>query len=134
MKYKFLKDLTSDVMFEAYGKTLKNVFENAALALSEVTCHDIKPKESIKIEVRGEDAEELMHNWLQELIARIDIEEMFFSRFKILEINEKHLKAKCYGEPMSRGKGETVVKGVTNYKYKLEKTREGYVARVALDI
>ena len=33
MKYKFIDSLTSDVMFEAYGKTFKELFENAALAL-----------------------------------------------------------------------------------------------------
>ena len=30
MKYKFVEDLTSDVMYEAYGKDLKELFENAA--------------------------------------------------------------------------------------------------------
>jgi SHS2 domain-containing protein len=29
MKYKQIEDLTSDVLFEAYGKDLKEVFENS---------------------------------------------------------------------------------------------------------
>ena len=32
MKYKFIEDLTSDVIFEAYGKNLKGSFSNAAIA------------------------------------------------------------------------------------------------------
>ena len=47
-KYKFLDDITSDVMFEAYGKDLKELFENAAEALFSVICKikKVKPKET----------------------------------------------------------------------------------------
>ena len=44
MKYKFVEDLTSDVMYEAYGKDLKELFENAALALLSVICKIDKVK------------------------------------------------------------------------------------------
>ena len=37
-KYRFIDDLTSDVMFEAYGKDLRELFENAAEALFSVIC------------------------------------------------------------------------------------------------
>ena len=53
-----------------------------------------------------------------------------------MQINKdgKFLKAKCYGEPITPEKGETVVKAVTYYKYKFEKTKQGYKVRVSLDI
>jgi SHS2 domain-containing protein len=135
-KYRFIDDLTSDVMFEVYGKTLKEVFENAAEAMFKVICQidKVKPSKHVLIKAEGETASELMIAWLQELIAAVDIEEMFFSKFEVLEISEKHVKARCWGEPLSQEKGETVVKAVTYYKYLFEKTPEGYLARVVLDI
>ena len=135
-KYKFIDDLTSDVMFEAYGRTLKEVFSNAAEAMFTVICHikKVKPKKSIAIEAKAEDAGKLMIAWLQELIAAVDTEGMFFSKFEIQEISEKQIKAKCWGEPVSPGKGGTVVKAVTYYKFAFEKTKEGYRTRVSLDI
>ncbi|PIZ52536.1 archease [Candidatus Woesearchaeota archaeon CG_4_10_14_0_2_um_filter_33_10] len=135
-KYKFIDDLTSDVMFEAYGKNLKELFKNSALALFSVIC-DIKKvgeEKTVDIEVNGDSLEELMVNWLQDLIALVDTDELFFSMFEIVEINENNLKAKAYGEPISPKKAGVVVKGVTYYKLKLEKIKDKFKATISLDI
>lgn len=135
-KYKFIDDLTSDVMFEAYGKDLKELFENAAEAMFSIICDlkKVEPKETEKIEVKAEKLDDLMINWLQALIAFVDTEERFYSKFNVLEINEEHCIAEISGEPITPEKGGTVVKAVTLYKYKLEKTNQGYKVRVSLDI
>ena len=135
-KYKFIDDLTSDVMFEAYGKDLKEVFTNAAEAMFKVICQieKVRPSKHLIVKADADDASGLMFAWLQELIAAVDTEGMFLSKFDILEISEKHVKARCWGEPVSQEKGETVVKAVTYYKFAFEKTDTGYRARVALDI
>lgn len=134
--YRFIDDLTSDVMFEAYGKSLKEVFENAAYALFSVICQcdKVKRKTEMEIVVEAEDVRELMLDWLQELIARVDVEDMFFSRFDIREISSRRLKARVYGDRARQELGGTVVKAVTYYKFSFEKTDKGYVARVSLDI
>jgi SHS2 domain-containing protein len=136
MKYKFIDDLTSDVLFEAYGKDLKELFANAASALFSVICQieKIRPKLKRGVEVAGGNAKELMFNWLQELISLVDTEEVFLSKFEISEISNKHLKAKCYGEGITKGKGGTLVKGVTYHKFGIEKTDKGYKVTVSLDI
>lgn len=136
MKFKFIDDLTSDVMFEAYGKDLKEVFENAASALFSVICQcdKVEPKIKKEIVVEADDTKGLMIDWLQELIARVDIEELFFSKFEILEISETKLKANIYGDEVKPELGETVVKAVTYHQFKFEKTEKGYVVRVVLDI
>jgi SHS2 domain-containing protein len=136
MKYKFLDKIRSDVMFEAYGKTQKELFENAAEALSSVICKikQVKPVETEEFQVRAENLEDLMLNWLQAIIAIVDTEQKFFSKFEIEEINETKLKAKLQGEPIRPELGETVVKAVTMYKFKLEETNKGYKVTVSLDI
>jgi SHS2 domain-containing protein len=136
MKYRFVDDLTSDVMFEAYGKNLKELFVNAAFALFNVICQPEKVRTKVKrkVEVKGKDEKDLMLNWLQELIGLVDTEEMFFSKFDIIEMDEKHLRAECWGEKISREKGGTLVKGVTYHKFGIEKTKGGYRATVSLDI
>ena len=136
MKFKFIEDLTSDVMFEAYGNDLKELFENSATALFNVICKidKVKTIKSLNVEIEGDNLKELLINWLQELIALVDIKEMFFSKFEILEVSEKRLKAKIYGEKISPEKGETVVKAVTYHNFKLEKNKKGYLVRVVFDI
>lgn len=136
MKYKFLDDITSDVVFEAYGKDLKEVFINAAEAVFEVVCQKelVKPKKKVVVKVEGDDVEDLMFNWLQELIGLVDTEEMFFSKFEIDSVSDTKLKATVYGEEIVPEKGETVVKSLTYYKYKFEKVSKGYKVTVSLDI
>jgi SHS2 domain-containing protein len=135
-KYKFIEGITSDVMFEAYGKDLKDVFSNAAEALFFVMCRveSVAPKDEKKIEVNADSIDDLMVNWLQSLIAAVDIEGMFFSKFKITRIDDTHLTAFVYGEPVSQSKGKTVVKAVTYHQYEFKKTDKGYKVRVSLDI
>ncbi len=135
-KYRFIDDLTSDVMFEAFGKDLKELFENAAEAMFSVICQLEKVGQGVsrEVEVKGKDEKELLLNWLQELIALVDTEGMFFSRFEVREISPRGLKAVVYGEEAEPEKGETVVKAVTYHKFMLEKSRKGYRARVSLDI
>ena len=135
-KYKFIEDLTSDVLFEAYGKNLKELFENSAIALSSIICEikEVGKEKSFSVELKGDSTEELMINWLQEIIALVDIKEMFFSKFEITEIKENCLKAKFYGEPISPEKAGIVVKGVTYYKLKLEKIKDIYKSTISLDI
>jgi SHS2 domain-containing protein len=135
-KYRFIEAITSDIVFEAYGGNLEELFRNAAEALFSVICK-IKKVKSVKrklVEVRGDNLEKLMINWLQELIAIVDIDELFLSKFKILSISKKKLKAECYGEEIKPELGETVVKAVTYHQYKFERTKEGYKIRVSLDI
>jgi SHS2 domain-containing protein len=134
--YRFIDDLTSDVLFEAYGKDLREVFTNSAEALMSVICQvsKVRALDSREVEVKGRNEKDLLFNWLQELIALVDTEGMFFSRFDIKQISGKALKARVLGEEADPGKGETVVKAVTYYSFSLEKKDRGYVARVSLDI
>ena len=61
-------------------------------------------------------------------------DEMFLSKFEITEIDDKHVKAVCYGEEISPEKSGTVVKAVTYHNFKFEKTKEGYKATISFDI
>ena len=135
MKFKIKEDLTSDVMFEAYGKDLKEVFGNSALALSSIICQvkKIKPIKKIEVKVKAKTTKELMFSFLQKIIALVDLKEMFFSKFTI-NVTKTELKAKLYGEEITPEKGETVVKALTNYKFEFKKTKTGYKTTAVLDI
>ncbi|MCX6817952.1 MAG: archease [Candidatus Aenigmarchaeota archaeon] len=136
MKFRFVKDLTSDVVFEAFGKDNKELFENAGLALMSVICQvdKIAPLLSKDVEVEGENEKDLLFNWLQKLIEMVDIENVFFSKFEIKKISGKHMIVKCFGEGSDPSRGGTLVKAVTYYKFNIEKTNDGFKATVSLDI
>lgn len=142
MRYRFLDKITSDVMFEAYGKNLEELFENAAYAMFSVIS-DIKRIsliKKIKIEVSSDSYEGLLTKWLSELLVQSEIKEMFFANFNV-KINKKKPSSQFYnlmgyaeGEPYSVEKSGTLVKGITYYGLEIKKTKSGYKARIALDI
>ncbi|MDD2889668.1 MAG: archease [bacterium] len=136
MKYKLLDDLTSDVMFEAYGKTFEELLENSAMAMFSVICRveKVKPTTTIKIELVSDSKEKLLYDWLSALLTQSEIHKLFLSRFKINKISELHLFAEASGEKISPGKGETLVKGIPYYGFKIHETDKGFSARVTLDI
>ena len=136
LKYKFIDKLTSDVMYEAYGKNLKELFENAALGLLSVICDikNVKQTEKEEFMMKGNNAEELLINWLQGIIAVVDVEQKFYSKVDVEEVDENHVKAFLFGEPSQPKLGKTVVKAVTYYKFKLEHDKKGFKATISLDV
>lgn len=136
MKYEYIPGITSDVMFKAYGKTAKELFENAAEAMFSTICKldKIDAKKTARLRVTGQDMADLFYNWLQKLIAKVDTDEMFFSKFNILKITDTALEAELSGEPISPAKGGTLVKAVSYHNFDIKKKKTGYVATVTLDI
>ncbi|MCD6398589.1 MAG: archease [Candidatus Aenigmarchaeota archaeon] len=78
--YKFVDDLTSDVMFVAEGKDLSELLEQASMALFDVVCQRdrITTEKSIEIKIEAENPKELVHEWLSKLLTESDANEMFF--------------------------------------------------------
>jgi SHS2 domain-containing protein len=123
-------------MFEAHGKTLEDVFRNAGEALMSVVCEikKVRPAGKVEIEAAATDPQGLLFEFLQQLIALVDIEVMFFSKFKVSIVDGVWLKAECWGEKADPAKGNVVVKAVTKHRFSLKKGKQGWKATAVLDI
>src|SRR3989344_6737674 len=85
VKFKFLEH-TADRKFQAFGKTLEEVFENSALALFSIIYDGkIENKKKFKIHAKGRDLENLMYNFLEEFLVLIDSKNFLPS--KIINFN-----------------------------------------------
>ncbi len=138
-KFKIIEDTTSDVAFEAYGKTIDELFENAAYGLFSIICdvNAVNPSKQETFQLEAETLTALMLDWLDALIASVDIDKMFFSKFEVHVIKQNNgyvLKATAWGEPISIEKSGTLVKGIAYYDFKLQETEKGFKARIVCDI
>jgi len=138
MKFEFVDDLTSDVMFKAYGNTLGELIENSGFALFSVMCDikKVKLEKSVVIEISGENEEDLIYNWLSELLTQQELENMFFSKFEVLKLEknkEYKLRVKVFGQEIKNELILTVVKAVTYHKFSVEK-KDKWIATVVLDV
>jgi SHS2 domain-containing protein len=139
MKYKFI-DHTADVMFEAFGKNLNEVFENAALATFEVQCglDNVDCNVKKKIKLSNDNVQDLLFDFLEELIFLKDAKYLIFKKFKvkILEKNKFFLEAIVGGEKINPEKHELKVdvKAVTLHHFELKKVKDEWKCKVLLDI
>lgn len=140
-RFEFLEH-TADVYAVAYGKTLEEAFENAALATFETMTDTTKvePRVEDEIEVEGHDEQALLYNWLEELIIKFEITENLYSCFKISTIkkgpNGLKLKAKIWGEPFNPDKHpqKVGIKAITYHQMEILKKPKDVTVKFILDI
>lgn len=129
---------TADIGIRARGASLAEVFEQAALALEHVVLDPaaVAPREEYPIEACGEDNESLLVNFLSEILYLLDAKRVAFASITVAEPASGAVRAVASGEPRdaARHPPRVIVKGVTYHQLRLEKTPEGWLAEVFLDI
>lgn len=138
--YEYLEH-TADAKFRAYGMTLEEAFQNAAVAMFNVMINTGTITDEVfeKIELASADLDELAVDWLSELLYLFEVERVVFGKFKIDGITEKDgnysLSAIAYGEPLdlSRHNFDTEVKAVTYNSLKVEEMADGWVVQIVVD-
>ncbi len=118
MRYRLLEH-TADAMVEVHGETLEERFANAAYAMFDqmTDVSKIQPTGEMRIQIETESMEQLLVDFLQELLFLHDAENLVFSRFDIT-LNGTKLDARIHGEEFDdeRHTKRSVVKGVTYHK------------------
>jgi SHS2 domain-containing protein len=131
-------DHPADVGFLARGRTLAELFANAALALMSLgwELDDVEEKQRREIEADGEDAEALLYAWLSEILAIADADRLVFRRFEVTELTESRVRGAAWGEQFdaSRHRARTYVKAVTLHQFEINETEAGWTARVYVDV
>jgi SHS2 domain-containing protein len=137
-------DVTADVGFKAYGKTMEKAFENAANAMFEVITDTSSINHQVikKIKLEAEDEYSILYDWLSELLFLHDAENLIFSKF-VVRINQKltkgqkryYLEALVFGEEFNQSIHEqrTEVKAVTYHMMDI-KFNNSYILQVILDV
>lgn len=138
--HKFL-DHTADVFFVAKAENLNDLFNECAIAVEEtmVNIDLVHPKEKVKILGENAKIDSLLFDFLDELLFFKDYKQLVFSKFdiEIKEENKKyHLTCFAHGEKINFGKHEPKVdvKAITMHEFKVEKVKDGWKARVLIDI
>ena len=140
-KYRFLDDVAiADAAFQAEAESVEELFEICAQATFEVMADTktIGHKYKEDVELIGENLEELLFDWLAELIYLKDVKSMLFSKFdiKIQKKDGYRLAASVWGEPADQKKHKVRVdvKAVTYHLLEVKKTGNKWIAMVILDI
>ena len=117
---------------------LNGLFAEAARALFSVVVEDlgtVVASQRLEVRIAGTDREYLLFDWLKTLLYHFDAEHLLFSRFEV-KVGEGGLEADAWGEPMDPARHEPnhEVKAITYHGLKVEKTADGWLAEVIVDI
>jgi protein archease len=143
MPYRYLEDVTiADVAFVAEGKTLQELLESAALAMTNTMIGNMEKMEQSAIrcfEVTAENPEMLLYHFLQELVFYKDAERLLFNKFELdpeRRAPSWHLRVRACGEEISQEKHELLsdVKAVSLHNFRVRQTTDGWLAEVIVDV
>jgi SHS2 domain-containing protein len=140
-KFEFLEH-TADVYIRAYGTSMNQAYENAALAMFETMTDSRKIAQTTEetLEVEAEDQYALLYNWLEALLVKFETENMLYSKFEITDWKETaeifKFKAKVWGEKFDSKKHpqKVGVKAVTYHRMVVIREPERVVLEFILDI
>lgn len=133
-----LLEHTADMGVAAEGENLAALFQQAALGLRQIITSSsaIQPRQELLVEVRGQDLEELLVNWLSELLYLLESKQFLPARFEIIEISEQQLSARVQGERVDccRHELQREIKAVTYHQIEVMKTAAGWRTRFFVDL
>jgi SHS2 domain-containing protein len=136
-KYKIL-DHTADIGIEVQGKTRKELFANSAMAMSDLmtilkTVEEIEEK---RIDIEGADCEDLMINFLREILYLFNGKGWLLKKCKVVKLTSTQIEAQLRGELYNSRKHtiKTELKAVTYHQVGIRKSNKGWQAEVIFDV
>ena len=139
--YKFIEEGDeADIAFEAEADSLPALLEVCGEATFAIMTDvkQIKPKDRHTVTVQANTLEDLLFDWLSELIFLKDSDEFVAGRFRVRCPDKPsfHLQALVEGEPIDRRrhKMNVDVKAATYHEMDIHQEDGRWFARVALDV
>ena len=138
MKNYELLEHTADFGIKVWGKTLSELFINAAMGMYEIIADTSKvaPGKPVGIEIDADDRDQLLKDWLSELLYYFNNKNMLFSKFEIKSINDKYVESEARGEKIDKKKHKLhhEVKAVTYHKLRIEEKEGLLTTEIIFDV
>lgn len=137
MSYTFL-DHTADIKFIVKSKRLNKAFIDSASALLKVINKNKKVKTRTKksITLSSDSLENLLYNFLEEIIFRLDAEDFILKKIKNFKINQENLILSCefIGGSAKDSNIKNNVKAITYDSFKIKKEKNLWRVTCILDV
>lgn len=133
-------DHTADLGLRIEGGDLSDLFRTAAEGLFDVVTADrstIRTREVEAVELSADSPEQLLVDWLNELIFRLETRHSLYARFDVeVAADGRSLRGSIAGEPMDLDRHvlDHEVKAATHHALVLERAGDGWRAEVIVDI
>lgn len=127
----------ADVGVVFWAPDLPGAYVAAAMGLAALVGGEALPAGSrtVALHVEGSDRQELLYNWLSEILYYFDGEDLLLSQCRITRLAEQALDAECTVIPPPPSTEETYdVKAITYHQLALDPVPGGWRGRYYVDI
>lgn len=126
---------TADLAVRVNGAGLEELFANAGFAMFDVMfVGREEPTQSVPVELTADSLEDLLVDWLSELLFSSETLGLAFFEFD-LELTDHRLRAEARGCPVDRLELRSPpIKAVTYHHLVIGQEGEGWVATVVFDV
>ena len=136
-KYRITQHQT-ELAVRIFGNSQADLFAHSACALFDVMTDPatIEIKERIPLEVEGSDRDDLMVNWMRELLYLYQSRGYLLKEFKINQVKDTVVKAEVSGEKVDPDRHEIKqeIATVAFHKSRMEKTGNQWIAQVIFEL
>lgn len=138
-KYELIEH-TADIGIRIFGKDYNELFANAAFGLfdhiadlSHIKCNHVE-----QITIKSTNIEELLVDWLNELLYLFSVKKYLFCQFSVTVEEKKNLKAIVKGVKLNPADLEKIIKleikAATYHGLKIEQRNNLFVGEVIFDV
>jgi SHS2 domain-containing protein len=128
----------SELAVKVLGNSQVNLFANSAFALFDVMTEvdKIDIKERMPLEVEGTDRDDLLVNWMRELLYLYQGSGYLLREFHIREAKDTLVKAEVCGEKIDPDRHEIKreIVGVAYHQSRMQKTGDQWTAQLIFEI
>jgi SHS2 domain-containing protein len=128
----------SELAVRVAGHSQADLFANSAFALFDVMTDvdKVDIKERMALEVEGTDRDDLMVNWMRELLYLYQGSGYLLREFDIREAKDTRVKAEVCGEKIDPDRHEIrkEIHGIAYHQSRMQKTGDQWTAQLTFEI
>ncbi len=128
----------SELAVKIFGASHADLFVNSAWALFDVMTdiEKIDVKDRLPLEVEGTDRDDLMVNWVRELLYLYQGSGYLLKEFHVSEAKDTHVKAQVCGEKIDPDRHEIKqeITAIAYHQSRMEKTGDQWTAQLIFEL
>ena len=136
-KYRILSR-SSDLLIKVFGGTHAELFANSAFALFDLITDigKVEIRERLSLEVEGVNRDDLMVNWMRELLYLYQGSGYLLREFLVHEARDNYVRGEVCGEKFDPDRHEIQrdIRAVAYHQSRMDKTGDQWTAQVIFEL
>ena len=129
---------SSDLAIKVFGTSQAELFANSAFALFDLLTdiEKVEVREHLPLVVEGVDRDDLMVNWMRELLYLFQGSGYVLKEFQVRDVKETFVRAEVSGEKYDPDRHEIQreIRSVAYHQSRMEKTGDQWTAQIIFEL